>query len=151
MDLQAPEPRKLERILSHEGPRQLWIAPDGRSLFLSLPEGLHTISYPPKAGEAPRRLIETPRPGAWFFLSPDGRTLYLQAAARLYSYPLTSSGRLGERKFLFPLAQSTNSVAHLGAASRDGNRILAIASDSVEEGLSAHVISDWTALIKGNR
>jgi hypothetical protein len=149
LDLHAPEPRKVERILACKSPRQLWVAPDGRSLFFLLPGGLHTISYPPKAGEAPRRLIATSRSGSWFFLSPDGRTLYFQSAARLFAYPLTNDGRLGERKFLFPLAQSTNTASRLSAATRDGKRILAIASDSVEEGLSAHVISDWTALIKG--
>jgi serine/threonine-protein kinase len=149
LNLEATAPRKMERIVTCDGPHQVRITPDGRSLFYLLRGGLYSISYPPKAGEEPKKRMVVSANGAWQILSPDGRTIYLQTGGKLLAYAVLADGSLGNRKFLFPLQQSTSRVSRLGAASRDGKRILAIASDSVEEALSAHVISDWTALIKG--
>ena len=54
---------------------------------------------------------------------------------------------LGERSLLFHLNHSMRTLANIGAASRDGSRILALATDSVEETL-VQVLTDWTTLVK---
>ncbi|HYW42045.1 MAG TPA: hypothetical protein VE959_04260 [Bryobacteraceae bacterium] len=62
--------------------------------------------------------------------------------------PLPGGGiRLGERSLLFKLIAPGRSDANLGAASRDGSRILAISTDNPEAAMT-QVLSDWTTLLK---
>lgn len=70
----------------------------------------------------------------------------------LYAYPVlpASEGgiRLGERSLLFRLHYPKRTDSNLGAVSRDGQRILAIATESDEE-TRVQVLSDWSTLLEG--
>ena len=87
---------------------------------------------------------------SWPFFSRDGHSLYFISGQALYSHPVIASAgggiRLGERSLLFKLIHPARVDANLGAASRDGNRILAIATDDTEE-VRLQVLSDWTTLL----
>ena len=83
------------------------------------------------------------------FFNRDGTILYGHDGVNMLSHRVISSGkgdfRLGERTVLFPSLGAESAGAHVAAASRDGNRILIIATDQ-PEAVATQVLSDWTTL-----
>jgi predicted Ser/Thr protein kinase len=128
------------------------IMPDGSWLLFSAadaPFGLYAVPYPPK-GAIPRRVTTTST--GLPFLSKDGRWLYgfqQTAPAGITMHPIVSGPgalRIGERAFAFPMESTTRIGGNIGAVSRDGNRILAIAGDATDK-LKPQIITDWTVLL----
>ena len=153
LDLSAPpEGRKAEPLLpaaAVSGQFNVRISRDGRSLIV-ISSGIVYASRFPPAGNSLRQVAAFPA-AAWPFFSRDGRTLYVISGQALYSHPviIAQDGglRLGERSLLFRLIHPQRTYANLAAASRDGSRLLALATDSVEE-TRVQVLTDWTTLLK---
>ncbi len=67
-------------------------------------------------------------------------------------YRMATSGRhedlirLGERSLLFKLHHPTRTDSNLGAITGDGQRILAIATET-DDAAQVQVLSDWTSLL----
>jgi hypothetical protein len=87
---------------------------------------------------------------AFPFFSRDGRIVYTVSNQALYAHTvinLPGGGlRLGDRSLLFRLAHPARVDCNPAVASHDGNRILAITTDSPEEA-KVQVLSDWTTLL----
>jgi hypothetical protein len=154
LDMTTPaDSRKLERLwqLPEIGlSTHARVAPDGRSVIVT-GRSVYSFQYPPST-DPPIQLRPLTVPSAWPFLSRDGRTLYMIENDALTATPLLpSSGgngpRPGETSVLFKLLTSRRAGANIAAASRDGNRILAITTDSGELA-KAQVLTDWTTLLK---
>ena len=151
LDLSQPaETRQPEMLLSSIPASVVRLAPDGRSLVLGSSNGqLSACRYPP-AGDSPRAIGAFPRP-VWPFFSRDSRTLYVFSGQALYSHPvetLPGGGiRLGERSLLFRVMHPARADSNMGAASRDGSRIMAISTDAVEE-TRLQLLTDWTTLLR---
>ncbi len=153
LDLTAPRAlRKLEPVSTSGGltstQTNVRISPDGHTLLAAVGGAVYSSPYPDPAAHL-TQIAELPSP-AWPFFSRDGRLLYLVSGQPLYSFPVVAiSGggiRLGERSLLFKLNHPARSDANLAAASRDGNRLIAIATDETEEA-RVQVLTDWTTLL----
>jgi WD40 repeat protein len=152
LDLFAPlETRKPEPLFptsSVSGQFNVRISPDGR-LLVVIASGIVYASRFPPAGDILRQVATYPA-SAWAFFSRDGRTLYVISGQALYSHPVITAHdgglRLGERSLLFRLIHPMRTYASPAAASRDGNRLLALATDSQEE-TRLQVLTDWTSLL----
>jgi hypothetical protein len=153
LDLSAPpetrEPESLFPTSSGSGQFNVRISPDGRSLVVIASGIVYASRFPP-AGDPLRQVAAFPG-AAWAFFSRDGRTLYVISGQALYSHPVITAQdgglRLGERSLLFRLIHPLRTYANLAAASRDGSRLLALATDSMEE-TRVQVLTDWTTLLK---
>ena len=153
LDLSAPpETRKPDVLIPESsifGQFNLRISPDGRSLIVIARGIVYASPFPP-VGNSLRQVAAFPA-AAWPFFSRDGRTLYVISGQALYSHPVIAAQggglRLGERSLLFGLIHPQRTYANLAAASRDGSRLLALATDSVEE-TRVQVLTDWTTLLK---
>ena len=151
LDLSAPPAaRKLEPLFSqNEGANVARLSPNGRSLIVGRSGNIYACRYPP-AGDSLRLVAALAGP-AWPFFSRDGQLLYVVSRQALYAHAVEASSdgriRVGERSQLFRILHPARADANLGAASRDGKRILAIATDDTEETL-LQVLTDWTTLLR---
>jgi eukaryotic-like serine/threonine-protein kinase len=130
------------------------ITPDGRWLLFSAGDvsgGLYAVPYPPQRAE-PRLVTTTSSESP--FLSKDGRWLYslrLTSPAGITMQPIVSGPatlRIGDPVFAFPMESTQRVGANIGAISRDGSRILAIAGDATDQ-IQTQVLTDWTVLLGG--
>lgn len=130
------------------------ITPDGRWLLFSagdIPGGLYAVPYPPQRVE-PRLVTTTASESP--FLSKDGRWLYglrSTSPAGITMQPIVSGPgtlRIGDPVFAFPMESTHRVGANIGAVSRDGSRILAIAGDATDQ-IQTQVLTDWTVLLGG--
>jgi serine/threonine-protein kinase len=152
LDLTIPEAaRKLEPLYTlpnAAGQINSRVSPDGRFIVVVIGGAVYTARYPP-AGDALHQ-VGAFSTFTWPFFSRDSHLLYFISGQSLYSYPVLAPPgqgmRLGERSVLFKLIHPARAVANIGAASRDGNRFLAIATDETDE-IRIQVHSDWTALL----
>jgi Tol biopolymer transport system component len=142
-------PRELQALLPNGNATLVRISPEGRSLVFITGAAVFASRYPP-SGQQPRQ-IGSFRGGSYPFFSRDGRTLYFFAERSVISQPVLQNPAgevsLGERSVLFPIFSGARVAANLGAASRDGKRLLVISTDDDDE-LRTHVLTDWTALLK---
>jgi serine/threonine protein kinase len=122
------------------------LSPDGKWLIYSMSDGqgLYALPYP-VSGSEPRWVGRVGMP----FFNRDGTILYGHDGVNMLSHRVMSSGkgdfRLGDRTVLFANLGAESAGAHVAAASRDGNRILVIATDQ-PEAVATQVLSDWTTL-----
>lgn len=152
VDLSAPfNTRQPEPLFANSvrlGQTNVRLSPNGKILIATADGTIYACPFPP-AGHVPRQVTAFPTQ-AWAFFSRDSRTLYVVSGQALYSHPVitTADGsiRVGDRSLLFRLVHAMRAYATPAAASRDG-RILAIATDSVEE-TRMQVLTDWTTLLK---
>jgi hypothetical protein len=126
------------------------VSPDGRSIVVTVDSRLYVSPYPPPAAESLSEVASLAS-RVWPFFSRDGRQLYAVTDETIYSYPVSNQPaggiRLGDRSMLFKLHDPRRSDANPAAATRNGQRILAIAVDRDEE-TKLQVLSDWTTLLK---
>jgi predicted Ser/Thr protein kinase len=145
LDLQSAPPRVWQPMMKEDG-NQIRLSPDGRTMAYSNSSGTYLSAFPPN-GAAPHRIPDIPGAGSWMFFSADGATLYQATRSdALFAFPIGPGLRAGEATFLFPWVHSDRARSRIGAATRDGKRILAIASDDPEE-MWGQVLSDWTTLL----
>src|SRR5262249_15060657 len=132
----------------NEGEGWVRLSPDGRSIIVTRGGNIYACRYPP-AGDS-QRLVAAYSAPAWPFFSRAGHLLYVISRQALYAHSVETSAdgriRLGERSLLFRLLHPARADANLGAVSRDGNRILTIATDDTEEA-RVQVLTDWTTLV----
>lgn len=125
--------------------------------WLMADSGSETLAwkYPPH-NQAPLR-INTQLPRTPFY-DADGHTVLGRengpdGKVYLTSRVIEEAGdggiRLGPPRVLFAANMPTRASARVGAASRDGKRILLISTDETEP-LRMQVISDWTALLQSS-
>ncbi len=151
VDLSKPrEKRRLEPLFT-QGIR-VRVSPGGNSLVLVSGAKLYSSPYP--EGSGPLREIAAFPSAPWPFFSRDGKQLFAICDESLYVYPVSSLPgggiRLGERSLLFKLSHPRRTDVNLGAVTRDGQRILAIATEKEEEA-KLQVLSDWTTLLDHSR
>lgn len=125
LDLQQQPPPLMEKLVAVSGLFQsLTLSPDDRSIVYATLNGVYYSALAP-GGMPPRKiadLIDLCKP----FFSQDGKTLYGFNARRLFSYPVLEKQPIGERSFLFPLANNTRIGARTAVAAKDRKRIMAI-------------------------
>jgi serine/threonine-protein kinase len=148
LDLSKPrEARELEKLLP--GAIRPRISPDGKSLIYLSGTTFYSSPYPVN-GRGTGEVAPLASEG-WPFFARDGRQLFIISNQSLYAYPvsnLPAGGlRLGERSMLFKLAHARRSDVNPAAITRDGQRILAIATDRDDE-QKFQLLSDWTTLMK---
>ena len=145
LDLIGQSPRVPERMFHlTQLPIAVRLSHDGRSIVYRAGTESWISAFPPN-GQSPRRISDGTR-GVWPFFSSDDRTLYALTLDRLLAHPISREGIAGPPSMLFQYAHSDRLGANLAAASRDGKRILAIATEDTEQ-IGPQVISDWTALL----
>ncbi len=147
LDLDAKVPRNWEELGKLEsGSATAEFSPDGNSIVNSagIDEILTQATSPSQ--DPPKRLKVGIGSLSCFFFSPDNRTLYAKSNGNLVSIPFSPDRTLGEPKTLFPWTTHARVGSRLGAASRDGNRLLVVDTDEKDK-LYTQVLTDWTTLL----
>lgn len=145
IDLHSPAPRQWEDVFKGLRVHNLKLSPDGRSVAYAGESGTYLSQFPPN-GQPSFRVADSALGLEWIFFSTDGATLYGANGRNLFAYAVSTNGRVGEAQMMFPLAHIGPLYSQIAAASRDGKRILAIATDDPAAS-SPQVISDWTTLL----